>query len=110
MSASSFDYRSFPEEIWLSIFYGHRLWFTPSGSRPPSRNGVNGHVNSSAEEDGWIDFRELLAEEERDIEENPFSSGDPDDVVPEEELPFWRTRVTVADDEEDQEGSVRTGA
>ena len=93
----------------LCFFYGHRLWFTPSGSAPRSRHGVNAHIDSETEEGCWKDFCELLAEEENVLDTNPFSSGDPDDAVPEEELPFWRTRVTATDDEEDQEDSVRTG-
>jgi hypothetical protein len=41
--------------------------------------------------------------------ENPFLTGKPDAIIPEDELPFWRTRVTPADDQEDAEGSVKTG-
>ena len=39
---------------------------------------------------------------------NPFSGGNPADIIPEADLPFLRTRVTADDTDEDEEGSVRT--
>lgn len=81
----------------LCIFYGQRLWFQPTGASIDIPVAING-----------------LGEELKTInsvfcDPNPFLEGYQDDHVPEAELPFHRTKVTPDDEEEDFEGSVRTG-
>ncbi|KIY44791.1 cytidine deaminase-like protein, partial [Fistulina hepatica ATCC 64428] len=88
----------------LCIFYGHKLWFNPAGQS----KGVEGVRNDvdGAEADifGW------LAATESDSDEasvsNPFAEGSPDDVIPEDELPFevWRPPP-----EEETPETIRTG-
>ena len=94
----------------LCIFYGHKLWFEP----------VNAADWSSAEadameerDDGWGGLGAVGDNEDDSDIIGPslfdgFSEGDPDQIIPEEELPFRRLKLTPEEEEEDME-SVRKG-
>ncbi|KZT09334.1 uncharacterized protein LAESUDRAFT_675229 [Laetiporus sulphureus 93-53] len=110
----------------LCIFYGHKLWFDVMNDGAGSGDveeeevddgwgglaGLNANERRSEIEDGsWaksdaqsVDGREETFESllERQIRE--FQGGGPDEVVPEEQLPF--TRVKLTDDEEEEELSA----
>ncbi|KAG6874780.1 hypothetical protein C0992_006581 [Termitomyces sp. T32_za158] len=86
----------------LCIFYGHNLWFEPAG--------VSEKAASPSEldaEDGWGGLSAVgeNADPVPSQEESPFEKGDPDEVIPEEELPF--TRYKLPPEEEDLD-SIRT--
>ncbi|KAG6884061.1 hypothetical protein C0992_007092 [Termitomyces sp. T32_za158] len=86
----------------LCIFYGHNLWFEPAG--------VSEKAASPSEldaEDGWGGLSAVgeSADSVPSQEESPFEKGDPDEVIPEEELPF--TRFKLPPEEEDLD-SIRT--
>lgn len=70
----------------LYIFYGHNLWFNPSGSGAPK-------PNESVVEDGWGGLSMLNDDDVQDSADDghwPLLDGDPDEVVSEEDLPFTR--------------------
>ncbi|KAI5120772.1 hypothetical protein M0805_004735 [Coniferiporia weirii] len=82
----------------LCIFYGHRLWFKPAGETDAKDQS---DYKFEAEND-WEVLRFIMDDQ------NPFSTGKAADIIPEADLPFLRTRVTPEDEDEDEEGSVRT--
>ena len=75
-----------------------------------SQHAANGIANAQQEEDGWQSMLNLAVDAETEPENPYLGEENPESIVPENDLPFWRTRVTAADDEEDEEGTVRTGA
>jgi tRNA-specific adenosine deaminase 3 len=83
----------------LCIFYGHKLWFDP----------VDGpQLVKEETDDEWRG----LAEVGDDIgvgqsRRPPFLDGDPDEIVPVEDLPFTRFRV-LQEEEEEELNAVRT--
>lgn len=85
----------------LFIFYGHKLWFEQHGQSSTTST----MVKSSDPDDGWGG---LGAIDDSSTEEvNPFSEGNPNDVIPESELPFTRLKL-VDDTEEDLPENIRT--
>lgn len=89
--------RRIQEDEELCIFYGHNLWFTPLGSSSNSTQIDGGDVD-----DAWGGLLDLS-----DVS-NPFSEGNPREIMVESDLPFLRTKVIPDDENEDVEGSVRT--
>ena len=81
----------------LCIFYGQRLWFQPAEAP------IDVSVAADGLDREWKTINSVFCDP------NPFLEGYQDDHVPESELPFRRTKVTPDDEEEDFEGSVRTG-
>ena len=81
----------------LHIFYGHKLWFTPVQTPTRRANAIDDI------DDGWGGLQGVLDES------NPFSVGNPKDMISEADLPFLRTKVIPEDENEDEEGSVKTG-
>ena len=60
---------------------------------------------------GPLDDWGVLAKIDKDRDSaktNPFTEGDPAELIPEAELPFLRTKVIADEDEEDEGGTVRT--
>ena len=95
----------------LCIFYGHNLWFQPTDPQPPLRP-------VSEPEDEWgglsgIDEGDDIVNGEdrpRNTEEIwSLLDGDPAEVVPEDQLPFRRLKLTPDDEVEEEMSSVRTG-
>ncbi|KAM5539289.1 hypothetical protein V8D89_007162 [Ganoderma adspersum] len=98
--------RILPDEE-LCIFYGRKLWFEPA-------DATDGTSAEAMEErdGGWGGLCGVEADEEDpDVAGNPifegFSEGDPDQVIPEEELPFKRLKLTPDEEEEEDMDSVR---
>ncbi len=59
-------------------------------------------------DDSWGGLSPLQNEEEPDTSEPSFLEGNPDELIPEDELPF--TRLKLIDDEaEDELSAVQTG-
>ncbi|KAI0042159.1 hypothetical protein FA95DRAFT_1500442 [Auriscalpium vulgare] len=77
----------------LCIFYGSKLWFDPVDRSP--------HISPDAKtEDGWGGLSAIQGEVAAD--------EDPLEIIPENDLPFTRIKVTSDHDDEDTEDSVRT--
>ncbi|KAH8108710.1 hypothetical protein DFH11DRAFT_1516492 [Phellopilus nigrolimitatus] len=83
----------------LCIFYGHNLWFKPTGAADQDQTMLSSELEAK---DDWDSLQAVLSIR------NPFSDGNPAELIPEADLPFLRTKVTPDDDVESQEGSVRT--
>ncbi|TFK81833.1 hypothetical protein K466DRAFT_666881 [Polyporus arcularius HHB13444] len=103
--------RVLPDEE-LCIFYGHKLWFDPVDAADRSEP-CSEHMDDSPD-DPWSALPSV--DDEDDKEEGPstlgaifdvFTDGDPDEVVPEEELPFRRLKLTPEDEEEEEMDAVR---
>jgi tRNA-specific adenosine deaminase 3 len=87
----------------MCIFYGHNLWFEPVGScqRPQRFQGDT--------EDGWGGLSAVLNDVEVSRPRYPtFLDGDADEIIPVEDLPFTRLKVTRDEDEEEELSAVRT--
>ena len=85
----------------MCIFYGHNLWFEPVGSCQ--------HLQSFQQDtdDGWGGLSAVSNNVE--VGQPPaFLDGDPDEIIPVEDLPFTRLKVTRDEDEEEELNSVRT--
>lgn len=83
----------------LCIFYGHHLWFTPAGS-----SSVPTVIQEDDVDDGWGGLSSV--EDGLVFPPNPFSEGDPDQIIPEDDLPF--IRVKPLPQEEEME-TIQTG-
>ena len=97
----------------LCIFYGHRLWFDPVDAADRA------DPLSDTQEDPWGALPRVDDGDGDDRGEGPsgldamldaFADGDPDEVVPEEELPFKRMKLTPEEEEEEEDmHAVRRG-
>ena len=100
--------RVLPDEE-LSIFYGHKLWFEPADAA----DGISAEAMEE-HDDEWGGLGGVGTDEDdfdvagRSMFEG-FSEGDPDQVIPEEELPFKRLKLTPDEEEEEDMDSVRKG-
>ncbi len=89
----------------LCIFHGHKLWFDP----------VDATDMDDLPDVPWCALPNVAEEDDKD--EGPstldmfdvFSNGDPDEVLPEEELPFRRLELTLEDEEEAEMDAVWRG-
>ena len=93
----------------LCIFYGHKLWFDPVDTADGSRSKA-----SEEKDDVWGGLSGLNAPEENEVDAtlellNQFTSGKPDEIVPEDVLPFKRMKMTPEDEEEEDMDAVRKG-
>ncbi|KAF9565707.1 hypothetical protein CPC08DRAFT_683412 [Agrocybe pediades] len=82
----------------LCIYYGHNLWFSlgdNNSSLPEDKPEID---------DGWGGLS-CVDEINDQTVSNPYEDGDPEEIVPEEDLPFIRYKP--APEEEDAE-SIRT--
>ncbi|KAF7791412.1 hypothetical protein EIP86_002428 [Pleurotus ostreatoroseus] len=88
--------RTIGEGEELCIFYGHKLWFQSAEGEEPEET-------VDEPDDGWGGLTGLQDEYSRqDIHKEdvwPLLEGDPDDIIPEEQLPF--TRIKLIDDEDE---------
>ncbi|TFK40622.1 hypothetical protein BDQ12DRAFT_733838 [Crucibulum laeve] len=81
----------------LQIFYGHKLWFSPVDEMQ--------HITIDTRiEDGWGGLSAVIEDTESDCE-GPFLDGNPDEIIPDEDLPFTRFKLPP---EEEEPGSIRT--
>ena len=99
----------------LCIFYGHNVWFTPAPAE--NDNGVqvvnSPPVGSLDDGDGWgglsaldhIDVDEMKEGENKTKIANPYAQGDPDEIIPEENIPLSRFKPPP---EEEDPDSIRT--
>ena len=96
----------------LCIFYGHKLWFDPVDAADRA------DPLSDPPEDPWGALPRVDDGDDDDRGEGPsgldamfdaFADGDPDEVVPEEELPFKRLKLTPEEEEEEEMDAVRRG-
>jgi len=87
----------------LCIFYGHNLWFTPAESSSQSC------FEPEATDDGWGGLTAVGDDQPDEIMgiSNPYTDGDPEGIISEEDLPF--IRLKPAPEEEDAQ-SIQTGA
>lgn len=95
--------RDVPPDEELCIFYGHTLWFQPADSRPNSDTLVE-------PEDGWGGLTSLC-EENAELKTDPWPvlNGNLNEIIPEDQLPFQRLKLTPDEDEEEDMSVVRTG-
>ena len=96
----------------LCIFYGHRLWFDPVDAADRA------DPLSDPPEDPWGALPRVDDGDHDDRGAGPsgldamfdaFADGVPDEVVPEEELPFKRMKLTPEEEEEEEMDAVRRG-
>jgi len=86
----------------LCIYYGPNLWFEPVGVS-------DGRVPTDAElvDDGWGGLAAVAGETPNRVrEEDP---ADPNEILPDEDLPFSRVKLTSDEDDEETVEAVRTG-
>ncbi|KAH6911373.1 cytidine deaminase-like protein [Coprinopsis sp. MPI-PUGE-AT-0042] len=98
----------------LCIFYGHKLWFTPSEALSSTSPGP-GASEVENRDDGWgglslVDPSEQEGEDglgsyKGHLIQNPYMEGDPDEILPEEDLPFTRYKLPP---EEETPDTIRT--
>ena len=84
----------------LYIFYGHKLWFESAESRAKPEN-----IREMAE-DEWGGLLVVDPASHPTRTDGPFLDGDPDEIIPEEELPFSRFKLPPEEEELD---TIRTG-
>lgn len=86
----------------LCIFYGHNLWFTPAKISP------EGCLEPETD-DGWGGLTAVGNDQQDEVVDisNPYTDGDPEAIISEEDLPFLRLKP--APEEEDAQ-SIQTGA
>ena len=95
----------------MCIFYGHKLWFEDAD---PVAQADENAASSSCRDDGWAglagmaDLDSTVPPGDADITEWPLLQGDPDNLIPEAQLPFKRLKL-LDDEEEDVVEAVRLG-
>ena len=101
----------------LCIFYGHRLWFDPVDAADRAEPCAD-PLLSGTPENPWGALPRVDDGDDDNRGEGPsgldavvdaFADGDPDEVVPEEELPFKRLKLTPEEEEEEEMDAVRRG-
>lgn len=88
----------------LCIFDGRTLW-SQSAESQPSPNTL------SEQEDGWGVLDDDITPDDGLFKERLWAllEGDQSQVIPEEQLPFKRMKLTPDDEEEEEMGAIRTG-
>lgn len=84
----------------LCIFYGYNLWFVPVESTSESSPIDMGRGRDN--HDGWGGLSMIS------IEEETFSDGNAEEIIPERNLPFSRIKFTPEEEEEEVMNAVRT--
>ena len=90
----------------LCIYYGSSLWFK-SVEIPISGERTRADTEL-VEEDGWGGLSAVVGEApspKRILEEMP----NPNEILPDEDLPFTRVKLTSDEDDEETSETVRTG-
>ncbi|KAG1774839.1 hypothetical protein EV702DRAFT_974229 [Suillus placidus] len=89
-----------PEEE-LCIFYSHKLWFDPVGTTE------NLGPQVCLDQIEQPEFLDILAVDSEVVEVEPWDSGDPNDILEGEALPFIWKKLQI-DEEEESMKDVRT--
>ena len=87
----------------LCVFYGHTLWFMPAAQ---SSNCSTHIALSEAQVDDGCGGLSAVEPVNDNLFVNPYLEGNPDEIIPEEDLPFTRCKLPP---EEEEVGSIRTG-
>jgi tRNA-specific adenosine deaminase 3 len=100
----------------LCIYYGSNLWFKPAGIR----DGCTCADSDLVDDGGWGGLAAVAAGEAEASSSSSSSSSssnnhvpedtsDPNEIVPDEDLPFIRVKLTSDEDDEETSEAVRTG-
>ena len=82
----------------MCIFYGHTLWFDPVSSSGRCQ------VLNEENDDQWGGLTRVSD----DVDIGRFSDSDPVEIIPVQDLPFIRVKVTRDEDEEEDLSTVQT--
>jgi tRNA-specific adenosine deaminase 3 len=85
----------------LCIYYGPNLWFTPVGIPDESTC-----ADAELADDDWGGLSALVGEASNHVPKDPL---DPNEILPDEDLPFTRVKLTSDEDDEETLEAVRTG-
>ena len=95
-----------PEEE-LCIYYGSNIWFKPAETQI-----LDGLTSAETElvDDGWGGLSAVAGEAEAPaLNQIPKETSDPNEILPDEDLPFTRVKLTSDEDDEETSETVRTG-
>ena len=90
----------------LCIYYGSNLWFKPA--EIPISDEHSRIDTELVEEDGWGGLSAVAGEassSKRILEDMP----NPNEILPDEDLPFTRVKLTSDEDDEETSETIRTG-
>ena len=90
----------------LCIHYGSNLWFKPA--EIPISDERSRIDTELVEEDGWGGLSAVAGEassSKRILEDMP----NPNEILPDEDLPFTRVKLTSDEDDEETSETIRTG-
>jgi hypothetical protein len=87
----------------LCIYYGPNLWFKPASVSDERRARADAEIV----DDGWGGLAAVAGEASNHVleEETP----DPNEILPDEDLPFIRVKLTSDEDDEETIEAIRTG-
>ena len=91
----------------LCIYYGSNLWFKPSETQI-----LDGLTSADTEliDDGWGGLSAVAGEAEASSSNHVSKEmSDPNEILPDEDLPFTRVKLTSDEDDEETSETVRTG-
>ncbi|KAF8465213.1 cytidine deaminase-like protein [Russula ochroleuca] len=89
----------------LCIYYGTNLWF-----KPVEISDGRTCADTELVDDGWGGLSAVAGEVEASSSSNhvPEDTSDPNAIVPDEDLPFTRVKLTSDEDDEETSEAVRT--
>ena len=96
----------------LCIYYGSNLWFKPVEITADGPACADADL---VDEDGWGGLAAVAGEAEASSSSTssnkrvPKDTSDPNEIVPDEDLPFTRVKLTSDEDDEETSETVRTG-
>ena len=90
----------------LCIYYESNLWFKPTESQIP-----DGRTFPDTEliDDGWGGLSAVAGEASSSSNHVLKNMSDPNEILPDEDLPFTRVKLTSDEDDEETLEAVRTG-
>jgi hypothetical protein len=87
----------------LCIYYGPNLWFKPAGVSDERRARADAEIV----DDGWGGLAAVAGEGSNHVIEE--ETADPNEILPDEDLPFSRVKLTSDEDDEETIEAIRTG-
>ena len=90
----------------LCIYHRPNLWFQPVGASQDERAYTD---TSPVVEDRWGGLSTVIGQVAETSNHVPSKSPDPNEIVPDEDLPFTRIKLTSDEDDEETLEAVRTG-